>query len=356
MRQTLLRIRLDQLWTLEPVDGIAAIGVGYLLIPWLLYGLWWWWRVHPRAGEWNGHLSSISGWAALGLAILALPTFAPIDSVPVFGYGFMLFAGFLVGGWTAGRRAERAGLSRDLIWDLAMWVFFAGIVGARLFYVVQYHDRVFAGRNGLAQHLFALVNLPDGGLVLYGGVLLAIAAYVLFCRVRNVNGLALADVVVPSIFVGLAFGRFGCFLNGCCYGDVCHLPWAVTFPRGSVPFIALVNRGFLTSDAAASLPLHPTQLYSSINALVLAFLTATYFRYRPKHGAVVALGLMTYPVTRIVIEILRGDEMGQFGTGLTISQWVSLGVFVGGLVFSLWLSRQPQTTDGPSLPGSQGAA
>ena len=141
---------------------------------------------------------------------------------------------------------------------------------------------------------------------------------------------------MPSFFIGLAFGRFGCFLNGCCYGDHCTLPWAVTFPHGSVPFAALVARGFLSPDAAASLPLHPTQLYSVMNAFVLAFLTAMCFRHRRCDGAVLALALIVYPFTRIVIETLRGDEMGQFGTGLTISQLLSCGVMAVGIGLGAW--------------------
>ncbi|MGH7199491.1 MAG: prolipoprotein diacylglyceryl transferase, partial [Planctomycetaceae bacterium] len=139
----------------------------------------------------------------------------------------------------------------------------------------------------------------------------------------------------------LAFGRLGCFLNGCCWGDRCSLPWAVRFPEGSLPWETLVERGFLSPEAATTLALHPTQLYSSFNALVLAFLTAAYFRYRHRDGAVLAVGWLTYPLTRFVLEILRGDEFGKFDTSLTISQWVSLGAFAAGVLFTAWLMRRP---------------
>ncbi|MCA9069657.1 MAG: prolipoprotein diacylglyceryl transferase, partial [Planctomycetaceae bacterium] len=102
-------------------------------------------------------------------------------------------------------------------------------------------------------------------------------------------------------------------------------------------------RGFVSPDSPVSMALHPSQIYSSINALVLAFLTATYFRYRNRDGAVLALGMLTYPITRFTIEYLRGDEMGQFGTSLTISQWVSLGIFLGGWIYLFWLSRRPRS-------------
>src|SRR5690606_42000850 len=68
-----------------------------------------------------------------------------------------------------------------------------------------------------------------------------------------------------AVFIGVGFGRIGCLLNGCCFGDRCELPWGIQFPAGSVPFDVLVSRGFLTPDVMATFPLHPTQIYSSID-------------------------------------------------------------------------------------------
>lgn len=269
-------------------------------------------------------------------------------SLPVYGYGFMLFSGFLIAGWAASRRAALVGVSSDTIWDLAMWLFAAGIIGGRLYYCIQYADRVFFRQVGgrlelkpFGELLRSAVNLPDGGLVLYGGLLMGAVAYFTFCRVRKQDPLLLADITIPSVFIGVAFGRIGCFLNGCCYGDRCALPWAVSFPLGSVPDTALVSRGFIGPEQPFSLWLHPTQLYSSLDAAVLAVLTHAYFRYRHRNGSVLALGLLTYPVTRFAIEMLRGDELGQFHTPLTTAQFVSIGLFATGLVYSLWLSRRP---------------
>jgi phosphatidylglycerol:prolipoprotein diacylglycerol transferase len=106
--------------------------------------------------------------------------------------------------------------------------------------------------------------------------------------------------------------------------------------------MAMVLKGFLLPDTLGSMALHPTQIYSSFNAIVLAALAVTYFRYRARNGEVLALGMLTYPITRFSIEYLRGDEMGKFGTGLTISQLVSLGIFCAGLAFVFWLSRRPR--------------
>lgn len=132
--------------------------------------------------------------------------------------------------------------------------------------------------------------------------------------------------------------------------------------------MAQVDRGFLSADAVVSLPLHPTQLYSVIDGLLLCFLTAAYFRVRSSDGSVVTLALLSYPITRFLIERLRGDEMGQFGTSLTIAQWISLGMFACGIVLAIQrppvLKRlqngnsrpQPATGSSVAISSSQGSS
>ena len=170
--------------------------------------------------------------------------------------------------------------------------------------------------------------------MLYGGLIAGTLAFWWFCRTRQLAAWKLGDLIVPSVFLGIAFGRMGCFLYGCCFGDRCELPWAVEFPVDSVPFNAQVQRGFLPMDAAASLPIHPTQLYSVIDGILLCLLTLAYYPVRSRDGSVITLALLTYPITRFLIERLRGDEMGQFGTQLTIAQWISLGMLAGGIALA----------------------
>jgi phosphatidylglycerol:prolipoprotein diacylglycerol transferase len=280
-------------------------------------------------------------------------------SLPVYGFGAMLFLGFTAAAWSAARRGVRVGYPPELMWDVAIWLFIAGVIGCRIFYCIQYGQRVFFdyrnGEYGLKTPwdlLVSAVNLPDGGLVWYGGLFAGALVAWWFCRQRKIPFLQLGDVVAPSLFVGLAFGRVGCFLNGCCYGDRCDLPWSVRFPMGSVPDMALVARGFLGADQDSSMWLHPTQLYSSITAVILFLLTNAYFYYRPRNGAVIALAAFTYAITRFTIEFLRDDEPLQFGTPFTISQLISIVMFVFAVGFSIWLSRQPLLRTNPKLAKS----
>jgi phosphatidylglycerol---prolipoprotein diacylglyceryl transferase len=119
------------------------------------------------------------------------------------------------------------------------------------------------------------------------------------------------------------------------------LPWAVQFPSGSVPFEAEVARGLIFENAATTRALHPTQIYSSVNALVLAILTWNYFPYRQRDGAVLAVGWVAYPLSRFTIEFLRNDLGGQWGTPFTPAQLFSFAMLGSGLLFLWYIMRQP---------------
>ena len=133
-------------------------------------------------------------------------------------------------------------------------------------------------------------------------------------------------------------GRIGCFLNGCCWGDACQLPWAVQFPRDSGPWRSEVARGLIAPSSEHSLPLHPTQLYSTIDGFVLMFLLLTFYPLRKRDGEVIALLMVTYPILRFLVEQLRNDE-GIFLLGMTISQVISVVLFTIG-VLGIFVNRK----------------
>jgi len=351
MRSILFTIPLDGIVDLGPLGKIPVFGIGLLLALWCLVGVGYIALTIRQHGWKEVSLISLSIWGVVALAIFKAAELS-IKALPVYGYGTMLFLGFLASSSLAAWRLRREKIDGEIAWDAAMWIFIFGIIGARMFYVIEYWSRSFAvnPQTGKARTAWeiavALVNLPDGGLVLYGGLIFAPIAYYVYCRVRGINALAFADIAITSVFVGIMFGRLGCLLNGCCFGDVCSLPWAITFPHESVPFNDLVRRGLLDQVAARSLPLHPSQLYDALSGLLLAILTFAYYPWRRRTGEVVAVGWLAYPINRFMIEFLRADEPGQFGTSLTIAQWVSLGLFAAGVAFILTLKywspgRQP---------------
>jgi phosphatidylglycerol---prolipoprotein diacylglyceryl transferase len=350
MRQVLFRIPWEGIpWG---AGHIPLFGAGVLLVLWVLFGAWGLRALAKDAGKWMWpDPTSMILWAAIAGAIYQAPQFGPKiapEGIPLFGYGVMLLLGLVSAVFLAESRARKAGYAPEMIWDLATSTFIPGILGARIFYLVQHGDKVFHAKQTVPEMLFAAVNLSEGGLVLYGGIIAGTVAYFVFCYLKNLPPLGVADIITPSICLGVGFGRIGCLLNGCCFGDACDLPWGIVFPHNSVPFSVLVQRGFLSPDASATPPLHPTQIYSALDGFLTAGLALWYTRYRRVPGDVFGLALLIAPTTRFLIEFLRGDEYGQLGTSLTISQWISMGLLAIGLGLQVYLNQRAKTVMQPT--------
>ncbi len=259
--------------------------------------------------------------------------------IPLFGYGLMLVLGLLAAVNMAAWRARREKLDPELVYDFSFWAVLGGLTGARLFYVFQY----WGTRVRSVGEIF---KIWEGGIVLYGGILGGTAAVLLYWTKHKFPLRPMMDAIAPSLVIGVALGRVGCFLNGCCWGDPCDFPWAVRFPAESAPWWSEVNRGLISATDPTSLPLHPTQLYSAIDGLIICLLLNMYYSLRKRDGEVFALLMLTYPITRFLIEYLRNDEAA-FALGMTISQLISVFIFAGGVV--LWAavarSKNPRYAD-----------
>ncbi|MFY9255726.1 MAG: prolipoprotein diacylglyceryl transferase [Fuerstiella sp.] len=355
MRKVLLRIVFDQLWHFQSVGNELLIGFGWAIALWLVIAavaLGVMWKVTRDSKQ---VFSSLLFWSIIPTAIAMIPVLGlPLahDGIPVFGYGFMMFVGFSTGTFLASRRAQTVGMNPDVIWDLMMWLLIPGIIGARIVYLLQNWNRVLGGKQGLA-FVKSVVALWDGGIVFYGCIIGGVAGLLVFCRRNKIRPLQLLDVIMPSLFVGLGFGRIGCFLYGCCFGAPCELPWAVQFPSDSMTYQVLSERGlqFLSADQQLTIPLHPTQIYSSILAFALGGLLSWYFRRRPFEGAVLALGWIIYPINRFVLEIIRDDEPGRLGTAFTFSQLMSIGLFISGCVLMFVLQKKHSAAKPVTEPG-----
>lgn len=327
------------------VGGVPLFGFGVLLVIWAVVGLGSFALLVRRHG-WNTEtLSLLPLLLITGAAIVGLPKIFP-SGLPVRGYGVMVLAGAAAGVAMATYRAQRAGIDRELIWSMAFWLFIGGMIGGRAFYVIEYWQKFHA--STLRETLLRVLNFPEGGLVVYGAFIGGVIAVLYFIRKNGLPMLATFDLIAPSMMIGLALGRIGCFLNGCCYGGPTSLPWAVRFPAGSPPFADQSESGLIAAGAASSVPIHPAQLYSAITAALIGWVLWSYYPFRRRDGQVIGLMLALYPVSRFLEEIIRTDEPAVFGTGLSISQNISLAIFVAGIGLLFYLAKQPQRIAWPA--------
>lgn len=242
-----------------------------------------------------------------------------LGSLTVTWYGVFLACGFMAGIWTASRRALLRGFDPEVIMDLGPWLLVGAIVGARALYVITYWKESFAGEpfkeTFMVQH---------GGLVYYGGLIGASLACMIFAALRKLPLWGLADVLAPSIALGCFFGRWGCLMNGCCYGKPTTLPWGIQFPKGHETYPNYV---------------HPTEIYDSLLNLALYGLLAWLYRRKKFDGQVFAVYLIGYAVLRSFVELFRGDYTPtHYWGGLTPAQLVSIGIAAAGALL-LWRQK-----------------
>lgn len=315
----------------------------------------------------------------------------PVLGLPVYGYGLMLVLGVWIGAEVAKHIANRLGLNGDHFVTMCIVALVSGVVGARLSHVLENLDVYTDSSRSVAENLRAAVNITSGGLTFYGGFIFATGVILIYTRIKGIPMLRGIDVIAPCLMLGLMFGRVGCLLNGCCWGQICDreaVPWAITFPYGSPPFEEHYQDGDLDegsipaelfrtvpnengmlvqtlidpkdvakderlSELAAetrSLPVHPTQLYSSLNGFLLFGLSLAYLTLLPAPGRVAALVLMSYAPARFTIELLRVNT--PLAGDLTYSMWVSIFVFTAGLVLFFAAGRIAARTESISPAAS----
>ena len=249
------------------------------------------------------------------------PVLFKLGSITVYSYGLMIAIGFLAGILLAMREARRLGEDPEKIMDLGFYILVAAIVGSRLFYVVTAWD-MFAGNP------MEIFKIWKGGLVFYGGFIGAVTAAVIYMRLKQLTVWKTADILAPSLALGQAIGRLGCFLAGCCYGRPSHAFWAVTFTDK-------------TCLAPVNTPLHPTQLYSAFSNLAIFVILFILSRRNTVTGRVFWTYVLLYGLTRSMIETLRGDFRGAEVLGLlSISQALGLIGAVVALVVLVRLHRK----------------
>lgn len=247
------------------------------------------------------------------------PILVEFGFIKIFTYGLLVATGFFAGIVLAARQGQKEGLDPQKILDLCFYLLIASILGGRLLYVIVEYKYFVANP-------IEVLKFWKGGLVYYGGLIAAVGVGWYCMQKFELPFWKTADVLAPSIAIGQAIGRWGCFFAGCCYGVRTDLPWAITFTNPD-------------SLAPLNVPLHPTQIYLSLNALVI-FGVLMWMRNRKRFDGQVLLtyGIL-YSIGRFIIEFFRGDERGYaIPDMLSTSQFI--GLFVLGLSILFWVRRR----------------
>lgn len=260
------------------------------------------------------------------------PELFHIGPVPIRSFGLMIAFAFLFGVLYIMRVGRRDRRPVDQFITVAYIMIFSGMLGARLFYVL-FHLEEFAGHWMNTLNPFHDGYFGIAGLNLYGGVVAAIVSTMIYCRRAKLKVLDVFDYFAPTLGLGIGVARIGCFLNGCCFGTPTDLPWGMSFPSGSIPYM-------MFGDAH----LHPSQLYSSIYGLLLFVALHTLLKRRAFVGQIVAILFMCEAVFRFLIEYVRfyeSEMIIQLGGGsITYNQLIAIGLFVVGLAVYFWQKRR----------------
>jgi phosphatidylglycerol:prolipoprotein diacylglycerol transferase len=231
------------------------------------------------------------------------PEFIRLGPLDIHTYGVFVALGFIVGLAVATRRARREGIDSERIADLGMWLIISGMLGGKLFHIIFFWDDFIYGWRQEG------VRSLREGFVFYGGFIAASLTAVAYTTVKKLPFFRVADVFAPSIALGHAFGRMGCFFNGCCYGKPCSLPWAVTFPPPHI---------------MAGIPVHPTEIYEALgNLVIFAGLSAVY-RHKRADGQIFWLYVLSYGILRFIVEFFRGDYDTHYFGVLTLGHLVAI--------------------------------
>jgi phosphatidylglycerol:prolipoprotein diacylglycerol transferase len=235
------------------------------------------------------------------------PVLIKIGAISIFSWGFMLAIAMLVAIWGVGRLFDREGYDREIVLDMVIVMIISGLIGARVLYITTFEWQTFLA------HPLMFFDYRSGGLIWYGGFIGGFLGFVIYIWKKGLSFWQMADIYSPYTALGYAIVRIGCFLNGCCFGDVTSSKWGVVFPA--------VDNYFR----------YPTQLYSSAINFIFFILLMKLFPRRRFPGQVFLVYLIAYSVYRFVIEFFRFNA--NYYANLSIAQFISLTLFTLGVIF-----------------------
>lgn len=277
----------------------------------------------------------------LHIGIEHLVNHISIFGFPIAFYGMIIGCGMLLGLFVATKEYVRSGYKADDIQDFALWVIVLGIIGARIYYVIFEWDYY-------SKHLLEIPNIRQGGLAIYGGVLMALFTCIVYTKKKKLDFFPMADAGVLGLILGQAIGRWGNFFNAEAFGGYTDSLFAMRI-KESIVNPAMINENvrshILLLDDISYIQVHPTFLYESVWNLCVFFFLLWFSKRKKFKGQVFLLYLGLYGFGRFFIEGLRADSLMLFGTGIAVSQALSLVLVLASVILQIFFLKKNSSAE-----------
>ena len=262
-------------------------------------------------------------------------------SIDLFGieiayYGIIIGTAILLGFWIAAREAKRTGQNQENYLDMGIIGVIAGIVGARLYYVIFSWDMY-------KDNLLDIFNLREGGLAIYGGVIAAVISVLVLAKVKHLSAPQIFDTIAMALLNGQMLGRWGNFFNREAFGGYTDSLFAMRLPLDAVrssDVTEQMRRHIERIDGVSYIQVHPTFLYESLWCMVLLIILFAYRKHKKYEGELFLMYLFGYGLGRFWIEGLRTDQLLLPGVGIAVSQLLAGAIVVGTGAAMLYLRKK----------------
>ena len=262
-------------------------------------------------------------------------------SIDLFGieiayYGIIIGTTILLGFWIAAREAKRTGQNPENYLDMGIIGVIAGIVGARLYYVIFSWDMY-------KDNLLDIFNLREGGLAIYGGVIAAVISVLVLAKVKHLSAPQIFDTIAMALLNGQMLGRWGNFFNREAFGGYTDSLFAMRLPLDAVrssDVTEQMRRHIERIDGVSYIQVHPTFLYESLWCMVLLIILFAYRKHKKYEGELFLMYLFGYGLGRFWIEGLRTDQLLLPGVGIAVSQLLAGAIVVGTGAAMLYLRKK----------------
>lgn len=262
----------------------------------------------------------------LGIYLENIPKKFSVFGFDIAFYGLIIGIGVLLGICLAVHDAKKTRQNPDVYWDFSIYAIIFSVIGARIYYVIfsweSYKD-----------NLISIFDVRKGGMAIYGAVIAAFLTLLIYTRIKKLNLFQMSDTAVPALVLGQSIGRWGNFMNREAFGDYTDGIFAMRLPIAAVRKHEITDKMWAhVTDGVNYIQVHPTFLYESLWNLGVLGMMLLYRKHKKFHGEVLLLYLGGYGLGRLWIEGLRTDSLLIPGTGVAVSQVISLGLVILAVV------------------------